>query len=266
MKRLSDRGISLLNVLVVVAIGASLIQLMLTSQDRALAKAQEANDRAQAESLARAGVTSVAIALRRDFSSAPDADHMQEPWAKAAQEAVALDFGQFEVLIEDARGRFDMNSLGPRALSETRVFLGLLAALDLPEALVQQVSQAAPYQQVSDLKSILSAGDYEALEPHIVALPERSPMNLNTATEALLSALFQSSAAARNLVARRAARGHLEPSDLSALGLIQPPLAGFTSQVFDVYASATVGVAHQASARRLVRDAKTGTIHSVPLK
>ncbi len=265
MTRLSDQGVSLLSVLVVVAIGAGLLRVMLASEEQALSDAQEAADRARAIKLAEGGVTSVAVALQRDFEAARHEDHMQEPWATSVQQAIKLDFGVYEVTVEDARGRFDVNALDPRALGEVRVFTALLRALDLPEVLSRQIAQAVPLKQVSALKKVMSRGDFERLEPHIVALPERSKINLNAATETVLTVLFQSSGAARSLAARRNAKGYLEPSDLAALGLVVPPTAGFTSQAFDVRSSAQVGDARRIVSHRLLRDPEIGTIRSIPL-
>ena len=78
-------------------------------------------------------------------------------------------------------------------------------------------------------------------------------INLNTASELLIAALFANPAAARSLVGRRAGKGYLERSDLAALGLVLPPMAGFTSDAFRVSAEATVGDARRTSTRDVLR-------------
>ena len=101
---------------------------MLTGQDRTLDRLATARDAAQARALADGGITSVAVALRRDSVMAPQSDHLSEPWALAAQETVTLEFGEFATRIDDLRGRFDLNALGPAKLAEARVSLLLVVA------------------------------------------------------------------------------------------------------------------------------------------
>ncbi|WP_299044373.1 type II secretion system protein GspK [uncultured Tateyamaria sp.] len=271
MTRNRQAGVSLLNVLAILAVGTGLVQVMLSDQDVALQRLASANDVAQAQSLARSGITSVAVTLRRDFGTAPLSDHPGEPWADAAQERIALDFGQYDVSIVDGRGMFDLNALHPAALAEQRVFAALLTILGLPETLAGQITQIitqnGPLRAPQDLVRLgIAQGDIDRLAPHVTATPVRGPMNLNTVTEPLMAALLSNPPAARGLIARRAAKGFLDASDLSALGVPLPPLAGFTSDVFDVTANASVGVARAALRRRLLRDPDSGAVQSIPLQ
>ncbi|MEM9551738.1 MAG: type II secretion system protein GspK [Pseudomonadota bacterium] len=260
---------SLLNVLVVVAASAGLVQVMLTGQERALDRLSDTQDLVQARSLAEAGVTSVAVALRRDLVEAPESDHAGETWMQAAQDPIQFDFGTFAVTAEDLRGRLDLNALGPARLAELRVFASLLAQLDLPETLAAEIARAiaadGPIAALRDLERTgLSQEDLARLAPHVTALPTRYPVNLNAATEPLLAALFSNPAAARSLIARRKARGMLDRSDLAAFGLALPPLAGFTSDAFAVTASAAVGDSHSTLVRHILRDVETGEIVILP--
>lgn len=270
MTRDGQAGVSLLNVLAVLAVGTGLVQVMLRDQDVALQRLDRASSAAQAVALARSGATSVAVALRRDFSDAPQSDHPGEAWAKAAQAQIALDFGEFAVSVEDARGKFDLNALHPTALAEQRVFATLLTALDLPEVLANQitriVTQHGPLRGPEALLRFgIAESDARRLAPHVTATPVRGPLNLNAVTEPLMSALVRNPSAARGLVARRSAKGFLEPGDLVALGVAQPTLAGFTSDVFDVTTVATVGKARAVLVRRLFRDSDTGTVRNTGL-
>ena len=139
MTRAPDSGVRLLDVLVVVAAASGLVQVMLAGQEGAVSDLSRSHDIAQAEALARGGVASVAVALRRDMLDAPDVDHLQEDWATASQTEVTFDFGSLEAEIDDARGRFNLNSLTAGSFLEQRIFQGLLAALDLPETLSGQI-------------------------------------------------------------------------------------------------------------------------------
>ena len=266
MKRRKDRGVSLLNVLVVIAAGAGLAHAMLDEQDAALHRMGQSQDAAQANALAEGGVTSVAVALRRDFREAPETDHRAEPWAQAAQETISLDFGSFEVTVTDARGRLNVNELSAVNLSSQRAFKALLSALDLPETLALQVMEiVARHGPLSSAGALerhgLSEGDVARLMPHLVALPEPGGVNLNAATEPVMTAIFANAAVARGLIARRAAKGYLDQSDLKALGVTLPPLGLFTSNAFDVEVRAEVGAARVLRRKRLLRDGQTGRIH-----
>ena len=268
MIRASERGVSLLNVLVVLAAGAGLVQAMLAGQERAVDRLAGAQDAAQVRALAEGGVTSMAVALRRDLSDAPEQDHLGEPWAQAAQEAITLEFGTYEIAAEDLRAKFDLNSLGPAKLAELRVFGALLTQLELPQSLALEIARVVagqePLSTPRDLERRgIAPADLARLAPFATALPTRHGINLNTADEPVLAALFANPAAARSLVARRRGRGALDRSDLAALGLVLPPLAGFTTDAVHVTATAEVGAARVQLTRIVLRDAETGEVRVI---
>ncbi|WP_299613327.1 type II secretion system protein GspK [uncultured Tateyamaria sp.] len=270
MTRNRQSGVSLLNVLAVLAVGTGLVQIMLRDQDAAVQRLDHTNSAAQAHALAKGGITSVAVALQRDFQDSPDIDHLGEPWAQAAQDQIALDFGKFEVSIEDARGKFDLNALGPAALAEIRVFEALLVTLDLPRILAGQITQIVLQNgPLTGPEALLEYGiaqsDVDRLNPHVTATVTRGTLNLNTVTAPLMAALLRNPSAARGLIARRAAQGWLEARDLAALGVVQPPISGYTSDTFDVTTVASVGEARARLTRRLVRDTDTGEVHRIAL-
>ncbi len=271
MTRVSDSGVSLLNVLVVVSIGAGLVQIMLSDQEHAIDHLAADRDVAQAQNPALSGVTSARVALRRDLIDAPHQDHAGEVWATAMQDVIALDEGSFEVLITDARGRFDLNALGATSLIEQRVFANLLSVLDLPQvlgpAIAQIVGRNGPLSAPVDLiKFGIAPEDVARLQPHVAAFASQGTVNLNSATEPVLSALLSNPNAARSLVARRSVKGYLDQSDLAALGVILPPLGGFTSDTFDVTSEARINTARRVIHRRLVRDSDTKSVRAFPLQ
>lgn len=268
MTRQPESGVSLLNVLVVVAAASGLVQVMLAGQQSAVSDLSRSQDVAQAEALARGGIASVAVALRRDMLDAPDVDHLKEDWAAAVQQKVTFDFGSFEVAVDDARGRFNLNSLTAGAFLEQRIFDGLLAALDLPETLSAQIIRSIQDEgTLRDTDELLRRGfsvaDLTRLRPHVAALGTPGPINLNSATEPVLSAMFANPAAAQALVARRMATGQLTKQDLNALGLVPPTSGGFTSDAFDVVLHAEVGSARRTLKRRILRDADAGLLNIV---
>ncbi|KMW59405.1 General secretion pathway protein K [Candidatus Rhodobacter oscarellae] len=260
-------GVSLLNTLVVIAVGASLAHAMLSDQDAALSRLGATQNLAQATALANGGIASVATALQRDFREAPEADHLREPWAQAAQQQIELDFGTFEVEIVDARGRFDLNALTPVNLAEQRLFAALLVALDLPKALGAQISriiaQNGPLRHPDDLRRYgISDGDLERLTPYLGTFQTRGAVNVNAADAPVLSALFGNAELAQSLSARRSAKGFLDASDLAAFGAILPSLGSFASDSFDIRAVVRVGQAKVEIHRRLTRDPRNGQVRS----
>jgi len=264
-------GVALLNVLVVLAIGAGLIQGMLQAQETAISRASRAADWSQAGALAFGGVTSVRTGLRRDMAQFPQTDHLGEPWAQAAQAPVEFAFGSYGITITDVQGRFNLNALGPRSLAERRVFTALLAGLDLPPELGERiraiVARQGPLTSLATLRRDgIDAGTLTKLAPFVAALPEGVQINLNTAPEPVLAAVFANAAAAKGLVARRDRQGFLTRADLTALGLVQPVLAGWRSDIYDVTVTARVGPVTRVVRRRIFRHRKSETVTDVPLE
>lgn len=268
--RKRNSGVALLNVLVVLAIGAGLVQGMLQAQATAISRTSKAADWSQARALALGGIASVRTGLRRDMVQSPEADHLGEPWAQAAQVPVNLEFGSYGTTITDAQGRFNLNALRPEALAARRAFAALLAALDLPQELGPRIAMiVARRETLASLETLgldgIDQRTIATLAPYVAALPEGAHINLNAAPEPVLAAVFANAAAARSLVARRAEHGYLTRSDLAALGLVQPLLTGWRSDVYDVSVTATVGPVTQHIRRRIIRHPKSGLVTDVAL-
>lgn len=269
MKRLVDGGVSLLNVLVVLVVGTGFVTVLLNREESALSQLQTASDRTQARALAVGGVASVETALKRDFETQPQADHLFEPWALALQDPIYFEFGSFEVSVKDARGRFDINSLKDGPLNEPALLSSLLSVLDLPKALgiyLQRiVRRHGPFDRIDQVLDYgVNSTDLDRLRPHVTALPRRGAININTASPELLIALFGDGPKTGVLTTRRAVKGYLEPGDLKALGLVLPILADFRSDAFDVRVLANVGTARANLIWRLVRNPKSGEVTRYP--
>ena len=258
----SDDGIVLVNVLVVLAIAAGIVALMLTAQDRAIDRARQAANLAQARALALGAEASVMVALRRDMIEAPEADHLGEPWAGALQQEVVLETGRFAVSVEDANARYDVNRLSERRIADVQAFSRIAAAAGLEgSAIARIVSGLARRGPVSDVRQLTELGVPEVelalLAPHVMALvPPEGAVNLNTAGPLVLGALLGDPQAAGRLARLRAERGFLEASDLARAGVALPPGSGFTSDAWDVTAVAEVDGAVAELRSRLRRDAR----------
>lgn len=267
--RQDDTGVALINVLLVMAVAATLVQAMLSAEETAISETRTASDRTQAFALAKGGVASLRAALRRDLVSGPESDHLGEPWAQVAQEEVMFDFGSYAVELQDTQGRFDLNSLGPAAIAQQRIFAGLLSALQLPAELSAQIADLVydkqPLTSPNDLRALgIDELVLEKLAPFVTTLPAPATINLNTAPEPVLQAVFGNPVVARSLAKRRRAMGFLTSEDLADLGLLQPVLTGWRSDIFDVIVTARVGDMTVRYSRRVLRDPETGTLIDMP--
>ncbi len=238
-----DAGVILVNVLVVLAIGATVAVLMLTSQQTLLERTTRSAAAAQAEALALGAETSVVLALQRDMQEAPEADHYQEPWNAIAQAEVALATGAFSVTIVDAQSRFNLNALAQPGLVQSQILQRLTRSLDLPDRVAAQITRhIAGRGAIQSLEEIsaLDQADRARLAPFVTALPVAAPVNLNTANATVIGAIIGNPAAARQLVKTREATGFLTQQDLRDVGVLAANGAGFTSQFFEVTSRADV--------------------------
>lgn len=110
---------------------------------------------------------------------------------------------QFQIQgdIQDLESKFNINLLqaAPRAntrgdsVHQVMTRLLMLVSPDLSSlqatALMRQISDMAPYSDVSEVRPFMSAVLYRRLKPFITALPEQSGINLNTARSEIIHIL-----------------------------------------------------------------------------
>ncbi|HDZ83130.1 MAG TPA: hypothetical protein ENH56_18110 [Roseobacter sp.] len=237
MKRDCDGGVVLINVLVILSIASIVVFLMLTSQDVSLRRAQSMAAATAADALARGAEASAVTALRRDMINAPDTDNYAEPWAQVAQQEAGLSTGRFSVTIRDAQAKLNLTRLAGGAQVEVEALLRVLAELEISRAdgarIATEIAGRPGLKNLSDLRSI-SPETVNALSPYVDFLPATATINLNTAAPLLLRAVLNNGSAALRLESMRKSAGLLTPQDLDRVGAVQPALAGFTSQNFDI--------------------------------
>tara|TARA_R110000796_G_scaffold49077_5_gene117465 strand:- start:141 stop:998 length:858 start_codon:yes stop_codon:yes gene_type:complete len=237
MKRDCDGGVVLINVLVILSIASIVVFLMLTSQDVSLRRAQSMAAATAADALARGAEASAVTALRRDMVNAPDTDNYAEPWAQVAQQEAGLSTGRFSVTIRDAQAKLNLTRLAGGAQVEVEALLRVLAELEISRAdgarIATEIAGRPGLKNLSDLRSI-SPETVNALSPYVDFLPATATINLNTAAPLLLRAVLNNGSAALRLESMRKSAGLLTPQDLDRVGAVQPALAGFTSQNFDI--------------------------------
>jgi general secretion pathway protein K len=252
-----QHGLALITAVLVVAIVATVAAFLASSQQVWLRQAQNLVDRGQADALRQGALDWVAVLLDRDAHD-NKTDHLGELWAKNFPPLPAED-ATIAIAIADAQGRFNINSLlrnGAPSAADIGVFQRLLKALDLDPALVEslrdwmdadsdispggaedidylalkQPYRAAnqPLTTLDELRLVkgFSPAAIEKLRPYVSVLPEPTAINVNTAPDRVLAALFtnMSAAALKPLLDSRVSQPFQDVSQfLQRLPAGQPP-------------------------------------------
>ncbi|HJW81709.1 MAG TPA: type II secretion system minor pseudopilin GspK [Acidiferrobacterales bacterium] len=219
--RHQQQGLALITAVLVVAIVATVATTLALGEQVWFRQAQNMNSRAQAESLRRGALNYAAILLTRDATQ-NKTDHLGELWAKPLP-PLPVEDGMIAFAVQDAQGRFNLNNLvrnGAPSPPDIAMFQRLLTAqgLDpgLSEALrdwldpdgavspggaedIEYLSLPQPYraanqplQSVDELRLVkgFTAKNVEKLRPYVTALPVPTTVNVNTAPDQVLAALF----------------------------------------------------------------------------
>ncbi len=216
-----QRGLAIITAVLIVAIVSAIAAYLSLGQQVWIRLAQNLRDRAQAEE-AVAGVTlAAAQLLQKNASSATDT--LQEDWARDIPPFPVED-GAVKVRITDAQARFNLNNLiqnGALNGAERGVLQRLLQALvqnqtqasamasnlvnwiDLKttngsedaEYLKLQPPYRAAYHKLESVDELRLVRGFtpeivEKLRPYVTALPDNTPVNINTCGAQVLSALF----------------------------------------------------------------------------
>ena len=246
MPRTGDQGVVLINVLVILALTASVVYAMVSLSDISITRSQRFSTAGQALALIAAAEASAIVALRRDMTEAPATDHASEAWALTGQDDVAIAGGSFALKIEDAQRHFNLNALPASGALGAQMLQRIVLSLDLPAdvgpRIAARLAQPEPLLRLTDLvaEAGLTPQDVTQLSTLVTVLPGRTDINLNTAPEALLSVIADNPVQARRLAGIRQRNGFLTPADAVAAQIILPPGVGFVSRFFQVTTSVTV--------------------------
>lgn len=260
-------GVVLFNVLVIVAFMALIVMAMVSMSDIAIARSQRFSEAGQATLYIIAGEKTALSALSLDLSVSPDTDHLQEPWALIAQDRVEIEGGFFALDITDMQGLYNLTNLRPvsdlgAAPPDTRLLAGLVAGLDMPPDLTGRIrarmAEEPPVTALSDLVAAqaITAAQATALGDVVTVLPLPSPINLNTAPLAVLTALVGNAPQARVLDSIRVRKGFVTETDLAVVRMLPDARSGYASGFFRVRVTVTVGQTEQAFSSLIYRDAK----------
>jgi len=233
-----QRGLALITAVLVVAIVATVATTLALGEQVWFRQAQNMTDRAQAISLRQGALSYAAILLGRDGAQ-NQVDHLGELWAQPLP-PLPVEGGMIAFAVSDAQGLFNLNNLvstGAPSVGDIAMFKRLLTSQGLDPGLSnalldwldpgsdvtspggaedsEYLSLPQPYrtanqplQSVDELRLVkgFSAKAVEALRPYVTALPARTTVNVNTAPEEVLAALFATpppSATLKRLVADR---------------------------------------------------------------
>jgi general secretion pathway protein K len=246
-RRDKDSGVVLINVLVILALTASVVFAMVSLSDLAIQRSQRYSAAGQALALIAAGEASAIVALRRDMTEAPLSDNPTEAWAQSGQQEVEIAGGSFALRIEDAQSRFNLNSLPQSGALGLQILQRIVKSLDLPPdvalRIAARLAQPAPLIRLQDLiaEAGLTPNEVTRLSQLATVLPGRTDINLNTAPAALLGVLADNAVQANRLEGLRKRKGFLTADDLATANVILPLGTGFVSRYFQVTVDVTLG-------------------------
>jgi general secretion pathway protein K len=256
---LQQRGAALLTAMLVVTLVATIAAAGVWQQWRGV-EVEAAERQRQQSAWVLVGALDWARLLLRIDAQTPGADHLAEPWAVPLQEArlssflaqdkansADLDLEAFlSGVIVDGQSRLNVRNLaqdgrlsegGLRAFSKLYEMLGLQPQelLGLAESVRAAADTSADNaggfaplmpQRLGQLQALgLSEDSISRLEPYITVLPDRTPLNLNTASaEAIYASVPELDlASARRLVQERE-KAHFKT--LVDVGQLFPQIAG----------------------------------------
>lgn len=285
-----ERGLALVTAMLLVALVATIAAFLSLGQQVWLRQTENLRDRAQTQMVNR-GAFGMAAALLASDARRGASDNLTEAWARALPPLPVEGGGTIEARISDAQARFNLNNLwrnGAPSGTDIDVFRRLLRALDLEpeltEALLDWIDPDAvarpqgaedsdyrnapmPYraanqalQSVDELRLVrgFSVEAVERLRPFVGALPDATPINLNTAPREVLVALFGDPVRAQAILDAREQQPFANPPQLPP-GVPAPQAAyGARSNFFLVALDTRIGRLQDRS-EALIRRADGGT-------
>ena len=221
--RQRQRGVVLVTVILIIAMVTVAAVALAARQQVDIRRSANVLNRDQAYAFALGAESWARLILTRDLAKGA-ADDLEEDWATLLP-PIGVEGGTLSATLEDLQGRFNVNNLAQQGNAGTlalQQFQRLLGALELDEGLAYAVRDwldddgelyipggaedsdyltlTPPYRtanammrSTSELLAVrgMSAAAYQKLAPHISALPEATPVNVNTATPLVLSAMIK---------------------------------------------------------------------------
>lgn len=245
----AQKGLALVTVLMIFAIASVLAVAMIERQSTDMQRSATLFAMQQAREFVLGAEEAVKAGLHLSWQQDKEKDHLFEEWAK--ERRFPLQPGMVYIRINDAQGRFNLNTLSPRANNHQRQrqrFINLLNLIGADPAIAGATSNwMNPESQADDLyqsyqppyraayqycqhtsELLLVAGItldiYQRLEPYITCLPITAALNVNTASAMVLAALDSelTLAKAENIISLRGSKGFADVDEFMQLQDIQP--------------------------------------------
>jgi general secretion pathway protein K len=215
-----QRGLALIIAMLVAALAAAVAISLATAQAQWTAQVTQRRDQVQAQSIALAGIQWTRQIL--DATRSTPFNHLGEPWAFPLP-ATPVENGSVEGRIIDAQGMLNVNNLadGKQTALERQRFARLFDALRIPPATLaavvdwvdsdsvveaggaedswyRQMAQPGlaanmPATKLEELAAVrgMNPTVLEAMSRFVTALPDDTPLNVNTAPPELLAASIE---------------------------------------------------------------------------
>jgi general secretion pathway protein K len=290
-----QRGVALITAVLVVAIGTMIAVNLMWQGTLDLRRAEAALAADQGLLYVQGAEAWAADILRQDLVDSPDADHLGETWAIELP-PLPVEGGTIMGKLQDLQARFNLNNLigadGKENQLARQQFERLLVRLDLDPALaggvvdwldpdtelrfptggedVAYVDEDPPYRtansmitSTSELMAIegFDRETYDRLAPYLTVLPRGSKLNVNTASDMLLSSLSDDIdiATAGVLVEERADADFVD-IEATFSGLVEPDVLqeiDGVSEHFLLTATVTLG-SNQLTMRSVLQRDRSG--------
>ncbi len=283
LRRRPQGGAALIIAILVTALAATSAIALLSRTDQWIERLAGSRDKAQAYTMARAGLAYAQAILAAD-GRAGALDTLDEDWAR---QLPPLRYEDSEVAgrIEDVQGRFNLNNLrrsnGQIDPQPLLAYRRLLALLGLPDALADSLAAALggaaseagsgrPLEHPAQLAGIAGydAANLRRLQDFVSVLPEAQAVNINTAAPEVLAAVQPglSLGAARALAGQRRQQPFRDQGDfqnrLPAPNLPAPllPLTG-ASRHFLIHVEVRTGRSRSRLDSLIRRASERGPVH-----
>jgi len=277
-----DRGAAILLAMLIAALAAAVAATVFADQERWGRAVEYRRDQVQAQALAMAGLQ-WARQIVEDDGRRSDIDHLGEPWALALP-PIPMEDGEIRGAIADAQGRLNLNTLGlagdtsPERIRLARLFARAGAPTGAAEVVSDWIDEDvvtreggaedafylaqpaphlaanAPLVRIAELAAAkgMTPRALAALLPFVSALPQGTPVNVNTAPPEVLAAIVDDLTPERveALVAERARKPFTTVAEFRAR------LPSGTKLASDA------GLAVASSYFLITIDARQGTTHS----
>ncbi|EAQ25955.1 type II secretion system minor pseudopilin GspK [Roseovarius sp. 217] len=246
-----DRGIALLNALIMVAAISAIATGLMLRAETSRSRVEHLQISQQAALHLDAAEWLIDPVLRADWERDQSLDHLLEGWSLAGFQA-DIDRAQMTGTITDLQGRYNVNALSDSAdLNAVQSFDRLLATLGLPLTLGRDIAgfvqargpaqtsdyanrplpllpAGAPLDRIEDLRLVngMTAETYARLLPFVAALPPGGGLNVNTASPQVLGAMLPATnpAGVAQLIADRGRNPFADADDFTtrAEALLHP--------------------------------------------